>query len=67
MTPARNEHVECNSSLNAHAKGKTPISSIYAMPSHLLWSNRHLGRALRTIGVVVVIAFLVVVLGSIRR
>jgi hypothetical protein len=40
------------------SKEKTPISSIYAMPSHLFCSNRHLGRALRTVGVVVVIAFL---------
>ena len=39
-------------------KEKTPISSIYAMPSHLFCSNRHLGRALRTVGIVVVIAFL---------
>src|SRR6266436_5861517 len=28
------------------------------MPAHLFWFNRHLSRALRTVGVVVVIAFL---------
>jgi hypothetical protein len=28
------------------------------MPAHLFWVNRHLSRALRTVGVVVVIAFL---------
>ena len=39
-------------------KEKTPIGSIYAMPSHLLCSNRHLGRVVRTVGIVVVIAFL---------
>jgi hypothetical protein len=39
-------------------KEKMPISSIYTTPSHLFWFNRHLSRALRTIGVVVVIAFL---------
>ena len=40
------------------SKEKTPISSIYAMPSHLFWSSRHLGRTLRIVGVAVVIAFL---------
>jgi hypothetical protein len=39
-------------------KEKMPISSIYTTPSHLFWSNRHLQRALRTVGIVVVIAFL---------
>jgi len=39
-------------------KEKMPISSIYTTPSHLFWSNRYSGRALRTVGVVVVIAFL---------
>ena len=34
------------------------MSSIYTTASHLLWSNRHLGRALRNISVVIVIAFL---------
>jgi hypothetical protein len=33
-----------------------PISSIYTTPSHLFWSNRYSGRALRTVGVVAVIA-----------
>ncbi len=37
------------------SKEKTPISSIYAMPSHLSCLNRHLGRALRVIAVVAVI------------
>ena len=40
-------------------KEKIPISSIYTTPSHLFWSNRHLGRALRTISIVIVIAFVV--------
>jgi hypothetical protein len=35
-----------------------PISSIYTTRSHLFWSNRYFGRALRTVGIVVVIAFL---------
>jgi hypothetical protein len=39
-------------------KEKMPISSIYTTPSHLFWSNRYSGRVLRTVGVVVVIAFL---------
>ena len=34
------------------------LSSIYTTPSHLFWSNRLLGRALRTISIVIVIAFL---------
>src|SRR4026207_2061731 len=37
---------------------KMPISSIYRTPSHLFWSNRYFGRALRTVALVVVIAFL---------
>jgi hypothetical protein len=41
-------------------KERMPMSSIYKTASHLLWSNRHLGRALRTISIVFVIAFLVV-------
>ncbi len=36
------------------------ISSIYTMPSHLFSSNRHLGRALRAVRIVIVIAFLAV-------
>src|SRR4030095_9148198 len=47
--------VECSSS-----KEKTPISSIYAMQSQRFWSNRHLGLALRTVGIVIIIAFLAV-------
>ena len=39
------------------SKEKTPISSIYAMPSHLFCSNRHLGRALRTVSAIIGIAF----------
>ena len=39
-------------------KKKVPISSTYMKPAHLFSSNRHLSRALRTVGVVVVIAFL---------
>jgi hypothetical protein len=35
-----------------------PITSIYTTPSHLFCSNRYLGRALRTISLVIVIAFL---------
>jgi hypothetical protein len=58
MTPAKMNTsniilLECPSS-----KEKMPISSIYTMPSRLICSNRHLGRALPTVGVVVVIAFL---------
>ena len=49
--------------LYPQSKEKTPISSIYAMPSHLFCSNRHLGRALRAIAVVAVIT-LVCVLAS---
>ena len=39
-------------------KEKMPITSIYTTPSHLFCSNRYLGRALRTISLVIVIAFL---------
>ena len=39
-------------------KEKTPINTIYGMPAHLVCFNRHLSRALRTVRVVVVIAFL---------
>jgi hypothetical protein len=39
-------------------KKKVPISSTYMKPAHLFSSNRHFGSALRTVGVVVVIAFL---------
>ena len=39
------------------SKEKTPISSIYAMPSHLFCFNRHLGRALRTVSAIIGIAF----------
>src|SRR5882724_4093412 len=39
-------------------KKKVPISSTYMKPGHLFCFNRHLSRALRTVGVVVVIAFL---------
>ena len=42
------------------SKEKVPIGSIYTMPSHLFWANRHLGRALRAVRVVIVIAFLAV-------
>jgi hypothetical protein len=44
--------LECSSS-----KEKMPISSVYMKPAHLFWSNRHLGSALLTVGVVVAIAF----------
>jgi hypothetical protein len=40
------------------SKEKMSISSIYTMPVCLFCCNRHLSRALRTVGVVVVIAFL---------
>jgi len=40
------------------SKEKMSISSIYTMPARLFCCNRHLSRALRTVGVVVVIAFL---------
>ena len=40
------------------SKEKTPISSIFAMPSHLFCSNRHLGQALRIVSAMIVIAFL---------
>src|SRR5512133_19845 len=39
-------------------KEKKPMSSIYTTPSHLVWLNRHLGRVLRTISIVTIIAFL---------
>jgi hypothetical protein len=39
------------------SKEKTPINTIYGMRSRLLRSNRHLGRALRSVGIVIVIAF----------
>ena len=60
MTPAKMNPVkmillQCPSSTE-----KMPISSIYKMPSHLFWANRHLGRALRTVGVVAAIALLAV-------
>src|SRR6266550_334285 len=38
-------------------KEKMPISSIYTTPSHLFWSNRHLGWALRTVSAIIGIAF----------
>jgi hypothetical protein len=40
------------------SKEKTPINTIYGIPSRLLRSNRHLGRALRSVGIVIVIALL---------
>ena len=40
------------------SKEKMSISSIYTMPAHLFRFNRHLSRALRTVGVLVVITFL---------
>jgi len=40
------------------SKKKTPISSIYAMLSHLFCSNRHLGRSLRIVSAIIVVAFL---------
>ena len=40
------------------SKEKMSISSIYTMPARLFCFNRHLSRTLRTVGVVVVIAFL---------
>jgi len=43
---------------------KIPISSIYGMPSRLLRSNRHFGRTLRSVGIVIVIAFLSVLLSG---
>ena len=39
------------------SKEKTPINTISGMPSRLLRSNRHLGRALRSMAAVAVIAF----------
>ena len=39
-------------------KEKMPITSIYTTPSHLFCLIRYLGRALRTISLVIVIAFL---------
>jgi len=45
--------IECPS-----AKEKMPRGSICTTPSHFLWTNRHLGRALRTISIAIVIAFL---------
>jgi hypothetical protein len=38
-------------------KEKMPISSIYTTPSHLFWSNRYFGRALRTVALAIGIAF----------
>ena len=40
------------------SKEETPISSIYAMRSHLSWSNRHLGRTLRTVSAIITIVFI---------
>jgi len=45
-------------------KEKMPITSIYMTPSQLFCSNRYLGRALRTISLVIVIAFLGVLSSS---
>src|SRR5438067_5494399 len=42
--------------LQCRPKERTPISSIYAMWSHLFWSNRHLRRTLRTVSAIVGIA-----------
>src|SRR6201987_1945777 len=39
-------------------KKKVPISSTYMKPGYLFCFNRHLSRELRTVGIVVVIAFL---------
>ena len=39
-------------------KEKTPINTIYGMPSRLLRSNGPLGRALRSVGIVIIIALL---------
>jgi hypothetical protein len=43
------------------SKEKIPINAIYGMPSRLLSSNRNLGRALRAVSILIVIAFLLVV------
>ncbi len=40
------------------SKEKMSISSIYTMPAHPFCCNRHFGPALRTVGLVVIIAFL---------
>src|SRR6266513_4691019 len=40
------------------SKEETPISSIYAMRSHLSWSNRHLGRTLPTVSAIITIVFI---------
>jgi hypothetical protein len=42
------------------SKAKMPINSTYMKPAHLFWSNRHLGPVLRTVSIVIVIGFLVV-------
>src|SRR5438067_3943123 len=42
--------------LQCRPKERTPISSIYAMWSHLFWSNRHLARTLRTVTAIISIA-----------
>lgn len=39
-------------------KEKMPISSIYTTPSHLFWSNRHLGRVVRIAGIIALVSLL---------
>ena len=39
-------------------KEKMPISSIYTTQSHLFWSNRYFGRALRTVAIIVLVSVL---------
>jgi len=58
MTPAKMNTSNIILLDRASPKEKMPINSVYTILSRLLWWNRHLERALRTVFVVVVIGFL---------
>src|ERR1700751_3221934 len=58
MTPAKMNTSNVILFESLARKKKVPISSTYMKPGYLFCFNRHLSRELRTVGIVVVIAFL---------
>jgi hypothetical protein len=64
MTPAKMNTSNVNFLERRMRKERMPMSSIYTTLSHLLWSSRRLGSALRTISIVFAIAFLIVLSSS---
>ena len=58
MTPAEMNTSDIIRLERSTSKEKMPISSICMKPAHLFWANRHIGQALRTVSIVLVIAFI---------